>query len=142
MMICAACGTTASRGSAKFCLVCGKSMSEDYQPLDSLRASYGLQHTRLETTEPRSAERLYEENRNSLAELAYACVVFALVPYLGILFTPAGIIFGGAGYVTAIRKPDLGGAAMAAASVALSILMFAMQLFLWWLLYVIPELGR
>jgi hypothetical protein len=35
---CLACGTPAQREFAKYCLVCGKFLLEDYQPLDSLRA--------------------------------------------------------------------------------------------------------
>ena len=41
--ICPACGAQAQRGNAQFCLVCGKLLREDYQPLDRLRASYNLQ---------------------------------------------------------------------------------------------------
>ncbi len=40
---CSACGAEARRGDAQFCLICGKLLREDYQPLDSLRASYRLQ---------------------------------------------------------------------------------------------------
>ena len=42
-LTCAACGAEARRETASFCLVCGKSLDEDYQPLDTLRASYRLQ---------------------------------------------------------------------------------------------------
>ena len=39
-LVCTACGAEARRGNAKFCLICGKLLKEDYQPLDTLRSSY------------------------------------------------------------------------------------------------------
>lgn len=143
-MVCAACGTAAARGSAKFCLVCGKSMLEGYEPLDSIRASYGLQRQRLQTATVvhGHTELFYDENKNSVAETAWACVVFAMVPYLGILFTPAGLVLGGIGYVAAKRNPTIGGRHLSLVSVGLSLLLFGFQIFLWWLLYIIPELNR
>ncbi len=42
--VCAACGAQIEPGAAaKFCRVCGKFLTEDYQPLDRFRASYHLQ---------------------------------------------------------------------------------------------------
>lgn len=118
-------------------------MSEDYQPLDSIRSSHGLQRKYLATSKPQKTEiaDLFQQNKNSVAETAWACVVYSMVPYLGILFIPFAFLTGGAGYLVAWRRPHLGGRKMAVASIALSILVLAVQIFLWWLLYIIPEIG-
>ncbi len=146
--ICSACGAQARRANAKFCLVCGKLLREDYQPLDRLRASYSLRQNGAfnfaasqKTTEETATENLFEENKNSASETAKAFVVYSLVPYLGILFCPGAMLLGGIGIVTAYRKPFLGGARTSVLSVALGFLILAAQVFLWWLLYIIPELG-
>jgi len=141
---CSACGTKAARESAKFCRVCGKFLREDYQPLDTLRASYRLQGKsfQVEHTNKEEVMNLFEENENSASRTASAFVVYSLVPYLGILFCPGAFLMGGIGIVVARRKPDLGGGRTAAYSIVLSFVIFAVQIFLWWLLYLIPELGR
>ncbi len=145
---CSACGAEARRGDAKFCLVCGKFLHEEYQPLDRLRASYRLQgksfvfeeNEKFENSE--NAENLFGENKNSASEAAKAFVVYALVPYLGILFCPLALLSGGLGIVTAYRKPYLGGGKTSGYSIVFGIIIFAVQILLWWLLYIIPELGK
>lgn len=148
--ICPACGASVERGAAKFCQVCGKLLTEDYQPLDRFRASYHLQgksfaveKTR-ETKEAESfaRENLFNENKNSASETAKAFVVYSLVPYLGILFCPFALLSGGVGVFVSYRKPFLGGRQTSIYSIALGVLIFAVQILLWWLLYIIPELGR
>jgi hypothetical protein len=146
--VCSACGAQARRADAKFCLVCGKLLREDYQPLDRLRASYSLRRNGAfnftdsrKTSEEMEIENLFEENKNSASETAKAFVVYSLVPYLGILFCPGAMLLGGIGIVMAYRKPFLGGARASVLSVALGFLILAAQIFLWWLLYIIPELG-
>ncbi len=142
---CSACGAEARRGDAKFCLVCGKLLREDYQPLDRLRASYRLQGKSFVFAESENAENtenLFGENKNSASEAAKALVVYALVPYLGILFCPLALLSGGIGIVTAYRKPYLGGGKTSRYSIVCGIIIFAVQILLWWLLYIIPELRR
>lgn len=143
VMICAGCGGEALRDNANFCLVCGKRIAEDYQPLDALRSSSGLQRKRLWRRDDRSADEglLFEENKNSVSETAWACVVYSMVPYLGIIFVPFAIAAGGWGYFVSVRRPFLGGGRLAVFSVGLSFLILTVQIFLWWLLYIIPELG-
>src|SRR5688500_4448995 len=87
-LICSACGAEATRETAKFCLTCGKLLREDYQPLDTLRASYRLQGKSFGLEAPRKEETvdLFQLNKNSVSETAWACFVYSLVPYLGILF--------------------------------------------------------
>lgn len=145
---CVACGAQIDeRAWAKFCRVCGKLLTEEYQPLDRLRASYHLQgksiafeNARGETDEEN--ENLFGENKNSASETAKACVVYSLVPYIGILFCPIALLTGGVGALTAYRKPFLGGGKTSFYSIALSLIILAVQLILWWLLYIIPELGK
>ena len=142
--ICTACGAEARRGGAKFCLTCGKLLEEDYQPLDALRASYRLQGKTflVENAKREEITNLFEKNENSAAYTAWACVVYSMVPYLGILFVPFAFAVGGFGFLAAHRKPHLGGRRLALASIGLSFVILAFQIFLWWLLYIIPELGR
>jgi hypothetical protein len=141
---CSACGTRASREFARFCRVCGKILGEDYEPLDSLRASYRLQGKtfQFETKLVREKLNLFEENKNSASSMAWAFVVYSLVPYLGILFCPGAILMGGIGIYISYRKPYLGGGRTAAYGIVLGFVVSAIQIFLWWLLYLIPELGR
>jgi len=141
---CPACGADTGREFAKFCRVCGKLLLEEYQPLDTLRASYRLQGKSFQfekSDEPR-AENLFEENKNSASATATAFVVYSLVPYLGILFCPGAFLMGGIGVFVSIRKPYLGGGKTSIYSIVLSVIIFAIQILLWWLLYIIPELGR
>lgn len=142
--VCPACGASRRRGAAKFCRVCGKSLAEGYEPLDRLRASYRL----LEKSAPAEvAPRaeivdLFQTNKNSASESAKALVVYSLVPYLGILFCPFAAVSGGVGAFVAYRQPALGGGRASVYSIALTVVVFAVQLFLWWLLYLVPELGK
>ncbi len=148
--VCQACGSDAQREDAKFCNVCGKLLGEDYQPLDRLRASYRLQGKSFAIERTRKTEKnireknenLFDENKNSASETAKAFVVYSLVPYLGILFCPFAVLTGGIGFFVSYRKPYLGGGRTSIYSVALGFIIFAAQIFLWWLLYIIPELGR
>jgi hypothetical protein len=140
--VCSACGAEARRGNAKFCLTCGKLLGEDYQPLDTLRASYRLQgKTFLMENAPREEiVNLFERDENTVAQTAWACVVYSLVPYLGILFVPLAFVVGSFGYIIAKRQPQLGGRRLALICVGLSFVVLVFQIFLWWLLYIIPEL--
>lgn len=141
---CSACGTQARRSSAKFCRTCGKLLREGFQPLDTLRASYGLQGKSFQFQEREKEEitDLFERNKNTASQTAWACFVYSMVPYLGILFVPLTFFIGGFGYAAAVRQPDLGGRRLALASFWLSFVVLAIQIFLWWLLYIIPELGK
>jgi hypothetical protein len=143
-LICPACGTIAKREFARFCRVCGKILFEDYEPLDTLRASYRMQGKTLQF-EPKAVQEttsLFEENKNSASTTAWAFVVYSLVPYLGILFCPGALLMGGIGVYVSYRKPYLGGGRTSVYSIILSFIIFGVQIFLWWLLYIIPELGR
>ncbi len=141
---CPACGAEARRGDAQFCLVCGKLLREEYQPLDSLRASYRLQGQSflIENAERKEIVNLFERNENTVSQMAWACFVYSLVPYIGILFVPFTFIVSSFGYFTYLRHPQLGGRKFALVSFCLSFIVLAIQILLWWLLYIVPELGR
>jgi len=142
--VCSACGAEARRRSAKFCLTCGKLLREDYQPLDALRASYRLQGKSFPLAQPKreEIENLFEKNENSVSQTAWACVVYSFVPYLGILFVPFAFLVGGFGVLVSYRKPYLGGRKLSLVSLGLSFVVLVVQIFLWWLLYFIPEIGK
>jgi hypothetical protein len=144
VVICSACGTEARRRNAKFCLTCGKFLREGYQPLDSLRASYRLQGKTfaLEEQKREEIETLFERNKNTVSETAWACVVYSFVPYLGILFVPIAFLIGSFGVLVSYRKPYLGGRRLSLVSICLSFVVLVIQIFLWWLLYIIPEIGK
>lgn len=141
---CPACGSSVLRDAAKYCLDCGKLLMEDYQPLDLIRASYGLQGKTFvfNSVAAGGGGRLFEENKNSISQTAWACTVYSMVPYLGILFVPFALVIAGVGYAAARRVPEMGGRRLALISVGVSLLVLAVQILLWWLLYIIPELEQ
>lgn len=140
---CPACGAEAVRAAAVYCLICGKDLGEGYQPLDTLRSSYRLQGRAflIENNKSEEPRDLFAVNRNTVSEMAWACFVYSLVPYLGILFVPFTILIGTAGIGVFLRRPALGGGKLAGVSIGLSFVVFGAQIFLWWLLYIIPELA-
>jgi len=141
---CPACGNRAERANAKFCFICGKSLAEDYQPLDAFRAAYRLQGKYFVTANAQAEEvtNLFKQNKNSASETVKALVVYSLVPFLGILFCPFALLLGGVGVLVSHRQPNLGSGRTSIYSLVLTVIIFAAQLFLWWLLYFVPELGR
>ena len=145
LLICSACGANANRDAAKFCGVCGKIMNQDYAPLDALWASYNLQ-SRSESQKiekpQQEIKELFQKPGNGAAATAMAFVVYSLVPYLGILFCPGAILMGGIGLAVSYKKPQLGGRQTATYSICLGAIITAIQVLLWWLLYLIPELKR
>lgn len=133
-IVCPACGTAATRDFAKFCRVCGKLLLEEYQPLDTLRASYRLQGKSFQVADKEEAADLFTEDKNFAASTASAFVVYSLVPYLGILFCPGAFLMGGIGAFISYRQPSLGGGRTSVYSIVLSVIIFVIQILLWWLL--------
>ncbi len=142
--ICPACGSQAARDDARYCLVCGKILSEDYQPLDTLRSAHRLQGKSflVENAETEEITDLFARNENNPAHTAWACFVYSMVPYLGVLFIPFTFAFGSFGVAVAHRYPSLGGRKLALVSMGLSFIVLAVQLLLWWLLYIISEISK
>ncbi|MEP7074668.1 MAG: hypothetical protein ABI878_02570 [Acidobacteriota bacterium] len=81
----------------------------------------------------------FGENNNSAAQTAWACVVYSMVPYLGILFVPGALIASGLGLISA-RTAGRGGRRLSLMSLWITVFILAVQIFLWWLLYFIPTL--
>ena len=151
---CPACGARARRPSARFCSTCGRALAGGYFPADSLRASYRFERTpaqhsqpaarvprRVHTRRPARAGREFmaRGGESGAAATALAFVTYALVPYLGILFCPGALVFGGVGLVRAWRSPRPGHARASALAVGLGLLVLLAQLLLWWVLYKVPE---
>lgn len=144
--VCAVCSETARRQNAKFCAVCGHNLREGYAPLDSLKASYNLRKQmekrdvcQLKSNKP---QKLLAESRNRAASTAMAFMVYSLVPYLGILFCPGALIFGSIGIAVSFQKPQIGGRETAIYSLLLGSIILAIQILLWWLLYIVPTLNK
>jgi hypothetical protein len=168
---CGACGALARREGARFCATCGRALGGGYFPVDSLRASYKFERPPYKSETPRRSEaprgsssvwraprRVLARHRaarswaergsmtrgieSEAASTAFAFVTYALVPYLGILFCPGALVFGGLGLVRAWRTPQPGHARASAWGLALGLLVLCAQLFLWWILYKVPEWAR
>lgn len=137
--LCPACGGGLARANGENCPLCGKLLQEGYFPLDNLRASY---RNKLADVPANTVAPLYEENKNTAAETAWAFVVYSMVPYLGILFCPGALIMGGVGLAVWRKRPELGGKRVSLYGMAGSLVILSIQLLLWWLLYLIPELAK
>ena len=149
--LCHACGARARRVDARFCSACGHSLDESYLPAGALRASYNPPRRRpsaasqsgnLASAKPlkTSMSSIYPaRNSNGASTTALAFVTYALVPYLGILFCPGALLMGGVGLYNSYRAPERGGRRASYIGLSLGLLIFCAQLFLWWILYKIPE---
>jgi hypothetical protein len=78
-------------------------------------------------------------NNNGASTTALAFVTYALVPYLGILFCPGAVLMGSVGLFNSYRVPERGGRRASYMGLIFGVLIFCAQLFLWWILYKIPE---
>ena len=76
---------------------------------------------------------LFEEKRPFASSAVWACVVYSLVPFVGIVFVPLIFVFG---TVAALRADPLDRRALSA-----GVLILITQLVLWWLMYVVPRWG-
>jgi len=77
---------------------------------------------------------LFETGRPLTEEFRYALVVFSLVPFLGILFSMPAILICG---ISSFTKQ----AALDKKLTLVSLIVFAMQIGLWSLLYLAPKLA-
>jgi hypothetical protein len=79
---------------------------------------------------------------NSLSATARAFATYSLVPYLGIIFCPGAVLLGTVGVVRSYRSQQMSGDAArnhCYASTIIGILVLAVQLVLWWILYQAPR---
>jgi hypothetical protein len=157
-LVCPACGARARRAGARYCSTCGRGLGDEYFPTDSLRASYRFERMPPRagvTSAPRRPRRgrqrkvawpsaggglMRQGNLGGVTATARAFVVYALVPYLGILFCPGALLLGFAGLLRSRRASA--GRGDSALSVALGLLILCVQLVLWWILYKVPEWSR
>jgi hypothetical protein len=146
---CPACGTSVHRGEAQFCLTCGRELETAvYLPADSLRASYHWQQHHqaqlrykeaVKSTRRTTSRKIVTPNRNGASSTALAFATYALVPYLGILFCPGAVLMGSVGLIRQKRVPQLGGRNASYAGVVFGVMIFGAQVFLWWILYKVPQ---
>jgi hypothetical protein len=150
MQACPGCGATARRTSARFCPSCGRSLAESYLPADALRASYNATrrpgtfsrhegHQSVKPLKNSMSSISPARNINGASTTALAFVAYSLVPYLGILFCPGALLAGGVGLYNSYRAPERGGRRASYTGLLLGFLILCIQLFLWWILYKIPE---
>jgi hypothetical protein len=71
------------------------------------------------------------------SSVAWACVVYSLVPYLGIIFIPFALVFSG---LELIRPRNVNASSRILPLITI-VPIIAAQLMLWWLLYLVPEIG-
>jgi hypothetical protein len=72
---------------------------------------------------------------------ARAFATYSLVPYLGILFCPGAVLFGALGVVRSYRSGQVSsesGRGVCYASSIVGLVVLAIQLLLWWILYQVP----
>ncbi|HEY0546578.1 MAG TPA: hypothetical protein VGC91_14465 [Pyrinomonadaceae bacterium] len=145
---CPACGALSHRHQAHYCATCGRALRDGaYLPADALRASYHMQQHRpaVSSNAMNIKQRLRAfnvklptPNRNGASTTALAFVTYSLVPYLGILFCPGAVLMGGVGLIRSWRVPHVGGRKASVAGVAFGVMIFGIQIFLWWILYKVP----
>lgn len=73
---------------------------------------------------------------------ARAFAVYSLVPYLGIVFCPGAVLLGTVGVIRSYRSQQLteeSGRRVCYASTIVGLVVLAIQLMLWWILYQAPS---
>lgn len=78
---------------------------------------------------------------SGLADTAKAFATYSLVPYLGILFCPGAVLLGTVGVVRSYRSDQVSsdrGRGVCAISLIVGLVVLAVQLVLWWILYQVP----
>ena len=76
-----------------------------------------------------------------LAGIARAFATYSLVPYLGIVFCPGAVLLGTLGVVRSYRSHQVtsdSGRGVCYASTIIGLVVLALQLLLWWILYQVP----
>ena len=73
---------------------------------------------------------------------ARAFATYSLVPYLGIVFCPGAVLLGAVGLVRSYRSNQMSGESargVCYASTIVGLIVLAVQLLLWWILYQAPK---
>lgn len=75
----------------------------------------------------------------TLSDTARAFATYSLVPYLGIIFCPGAVVIGTAGVVKSYRSNQTHERRnVCYISTIVGVVVLAIQLFLWWILYRVP----
>ena len=78
---------------------------------------------------------------SGLAATAKAFATYSLVPYLGIVFCPGAVLLGTVGIVRSYRSDQVSsdtGRGACYVSLVVGLIVLAVQLLLWWILYQVP----
>lgn len=76
---------------------------------------------------------------------ARAFATYSLVPYLGIVFCPGAVLLGTVGVVRSYRSNQASSDSsrgVCYASTIVGVVVLAVQLLLWWILYQVPRWAR
>lgn len=76
---------------------------------------------------------------SGLAGTARAFATYSLVPYLGIVFCPAAVVLGTVGVVRSYLSQAESARSIYYASLGVGVVVLAVQLLLWWILYQVPR---
>jgi len=74
---------------------------------------------------------------DGLAGTARAFATYSLVPYLGIVFCPGAVLLGTVGVVRSYRSDQIS-RGVCYVSLVVGLVVLAVQLLLWWILYQVP----
>lgn len=77
---------------------------------------------------------LFEERKPLASSAVWACAVYSLVPFIGVVFLPFVFAFGIVAYVR--------GDGSVLRAMAAGVLILVVQLVLWWLLFAVPQWTR
>jgi hypothetical protein len=80
------------------------------------------------------------KEQSSLAATARAFATYSLVPYLGILFCPGAVVVASVGLLRLSAKSlvDRDSRRICVSSLLVGVVLLAIQLTLWWVLYKVP----
>jgi hypothetical protein len=70
---------------------------------------------------------------------AFACNIYSMVPFIGVVFLPIALVFGSVGYIRARRAGNKSDLRFGVGSLVLTLAVAGVQVFLWWLLYIVPR---
>jgi hypothetical protein len=76
---------------------------------------------------------------SGLAGTARAFATYSLVPYLGIVFCPGAVVLGTVGVFRSYRSQPDSARSSYYVSLIVGVVVLAVQLLLWWILYQVPR---
>jgi Ca2+/Na+ antiporter len=76
---------------------------------------------------------------SGLPGTARAFATYSLVPYLGIVFCPGAVVLGTVGVIRSYRLQQTSSRRVCYASTIVGLVVLALQLLLWWMLYQVPR---